>query len=168
VREKIPISKLINCLREVRVYDSHTMRKLDILTAATEGPPEISQKERTATQGLFSPLTEQISRDGLIQFKALAPHEKIRPGEKITCALTQFLGFGNMGPVYAVRVNNQPYALKIYSADHVKDLTEFHGRFGLAGALDGLEGQDAGTSSLIWAKRSYEKSPWESMGTATN
>ena len=94
MREKIPISKLINCLREVRVYDSHTTKKLDILTAASEGPPEISQKERTATQDLFSPLTEQISRDGLIQFKVLAPQEKIKRGEKITCALTQFLGFG--------------------------------------------------------------------------
>jgi len=135
------------------------MRKLDVLTAAREGPPEISQKERTATQRLFSRLTEQISRDGLIQFKALAPHEKIKRGEKITCELTQFLGFGNMGPVYAVRVNNQPYALKIYSADQVKDITEFHGRFGLAGALEGLEGQDVGASLADLGKKILRKKP---------
>ena len=146
MREKIPISRLIDSLREVKLYDSHTMRKLDVLTTAKDGPPEISQKERNAIQNLFSPLTKKISRDGLIQFKVLAPQEKIKRGEKIDCVVTGFLGFGNMGPVYAVRVDNQPYALKIYSAEEVKDITEFHGRFGLAGVLQELESQDAGAS----------------------
>ncbi|MGO9123074.1 MAG: hypothetical protein ACLQPD_36315 [Desulfomonilaceae bacterium] len=146
MREKIPISRLIDCLREVRVYDSHTMRKLHVLTTARDGPPEISQKERNAIQDLFSPLTEKISRDGLIQFKVLTPQEKVKRGEKIDCAVTKFLGFGNMGPVYAVRVDNHSYALKIYSADEVKDITEFHGRFGLAGVLQEVESQDAGAS----------------------
>ena len=70
-----------------------------------------------------------------------------------------------MGPVYAVRVNNQPYALKIYSADQVKDITEFHGRFGLAGALEVLEGQDAGASLADLGKKILRKKP---MGTYGN
>ncbi len=147
MREKMPISRLIDGLREAKVYDPHTMRKLDILTAAIEGSPEISQKERTVTQGLFSRLIEKINKDNLIQFQALAPQEQIKRGEKVTCAVAQFLGFGNMGPVYAVRVNNHPYALKIYSAAEVKDITAFHGRFGLAGVLQDLESQEA-TDSL--------------------
>ena len=165
MREKIPISRLIDCLRETRVYDSHTMRKLDILTAGREGPPEISQKERNAIRNLFSPLTEKIKRDGLIQFRVLAAQEKIKRGEKIDCVVTGFLGFGNMGPVYAVRVDNRSYALKIYSADEIKGITEFHGRFGLAGVLQELENQDAGASLTDLGKKILARKAKETYGS---
>ncbi len=165
MREKIPISRLIESLREINLYDSHTMRKLDVLTAAREGPPEISQKERIAIQELFSPLTEKVSTDGLIQFNALAPQEKIKRGEKINCEVTRFLGFGNMGPVYSVRVDNQPYALKIYSADEVKDMTEFHGRFGLAGVLQEVESQGAEASLSHLGKKILARKAKETYGS---
>jgi serine/threonine protein kinase len=144
VREKIPISRLIDGLREARIYDSHTMRKLDVLTAAMEGPSEISKKERTVTEDLFSRLIEKVGKNGFIEFEALAPQDSIKRGERVRCSVAQFLGFGNMGPVYEVRVNNQPYALKIYSAAEVKDMTNVHGRFGLAGVLQELESQEGG------------------------
>jgi serine/threonine protein kinase len=165
VREKIPISRLIDGLREAGIYDSHTMRKLDVLTAAREGPPEISQKERTVTQGLFSRLIEKIGRDGLIEFEALAPQDNIKRGEKVRCSVARFLGFGNMGPVYEVRVANQTYALKIYSAAEVKDLTDVHGRFGLAGVLQELESQEGGAFLSDLGKTVLARKPKGTYGS---
>lgn len=132
--EKIPVSRLIGDLREVGVYDEHTQRRLDILASSSQDPAEISQKERTLTAHLFGDLIEIIKQEGGVRFTTLAGGDTA-PQTRITCTVKEFLGFGNMGPVYSVVANNRPYALKIYSAKEIQQIVKIHGNFGLAGIL---------------------------------
>lgn len=134
VAEKLPVSKLIRDLREVGVYDEHTQRRLDLLGATPEGPAEISQKERSLIEDQFSDLIDIIQQDGSVRFTTLAGGDTA-PQTRVTCNVKEFLGFGNMGPVYSVSANNRPYALKIYSAREIQDIVRMHGNFGLAGIL---------------------------------
>lgn len=56
-------------------------------------------------------------------------------GARVVCTVKEFLGFGNAGPVFSVLVDNQPFALKVYSARELHDTMTLHGKFGLAGIL---------------------------------
>ncbi len=144
--KKIPVSRLIEELKEVGVYDSHTQRRLDILASSSQDHAEISQKERTLTEHVFGDLIEIIKQDGSVRFVTLAGGETA-PQTRVTCTIKEFLGFGNMGPVYSVTVNNRSYALKIYSAKEIQQIVQIHGNFGLAGILAHAEG--AGQPALL-------------------
>lgn len=146
VAEKIPVSRLIGELREVGLYDAHTQRRLDILASSSQDHAEISQKERTLTEHVFSDLIEIIRQEGSVRFVTLAGGDTA-PQTRVTCNIQEFLGFGNMGPVYSVMVNNKHYALKIYSAREVQQIVNIHGNFGLAGIL--AHSESAGQPALL-------------------
>jgi len=142
---KIPISKMIEDLKEVGVYDEYTQARLDILAASAETPIEISQKERAVIGRLFSRRVKQIEQEGSIRFLPLAHSEADSSPSEIICKVEELIGFGNMGPVYAVTVDNRPYALKLYSAGKLGEMMETHGKFGLGGILHDLEKMDKRT-----------------------
>lgn len=139
MKSKIPISKLIQSLEETGLYDYYTSRKLDLLTSTAADTTEIRQKERVLTRQLFSDHLEQIEKNHIIRFDPIFESGKGQPRGEIVCRVDEFLGYGNMGPVYSVTVENMPYALKIYSAREIKDTMLLHGTFGLGGVLHNLE-----------------------------
>lgn len=139
MKSKIPISKLIAGLDQTGLYDHYTSRKLDLLTSSASDTTEIRQKERALTRQLFSEQIEQIGQDNTIRFDPIFESGKGRPHSEIVCKVDDFLGYGNMGPVYSVTVDNLPYALKIYSAREIRETMQTHGRFGLGGVLQDME-----------------------------
>jgi len=138
LKEKIPIARLIHELSRAGVYDRYTTRKLGVLVETLGNPVEIARKERLATQELFTDLFRKIEIDGTVRFTSLVGSDAGWPAE-IACRVDKFLGFGNMGPVYAVTVGNEPYALKINSIPHMQEIMETHGKFGLGGILHDLK-----------------------------
>ncbi len=127
-----------------------TQRKLDLLGSTFTGATEISQKERLVTRQLFASFIEAVARKNEIRFLDLSDPGKRPQGAKVTCQVKEFLGFGNAGPVYAVTVEGQPYALKIYSAAGLNEVMQAHGTFGLKGVLfeREKEGAPPGLSDL--------------------
>ncbi len=148
---------MIEALKTTGLYDPYTHRKLHVLASTFMGADEISGKERVVIELLFKKHIEEITAQGKIRFRSLIAgakpqvrgytgrdpkkDKKLRPDEVI-CQVQQFLGFGNMGPVYAVTVDGKPHALKIYSAREIKDVVDIHGKFGLGGILYDLEERD--------------------------
>jgi len=148
--QKIPIHQLIDELRKVGSYDLYTQTKLDLLVSTFTGATEISQKERLVTRQTFGSFIEAVSYKNEIRFVDLSDCGKGPHGAKVTCQVTRFLGFGNAGPVYAVSVEGQPFALKVYSAAGLSEMMQTHGTFGLKGVLfdKDKEGGSPGLSDL--------------------
>lgn len=157
--QKIGISQLIEGLRQAGVYDPLTQRKLDLLTSTFEGAAEISQKERVVTQKVFADLIKKINSTGEIRFFDLSEAQKSPGPGRITCLVTDFLGFGNAGPVYSVTVDQRPYALKIYSAEELTETVQLHGKFGLAGVVYDLEREDRPTTLSDLGKKVLRRKP---------
>jgi len=130
---------MITALLAARVYDEYTTAKLEILTGRIEGPSEISKKERIVIQEIFSDYVDQVRKEGSIRFPSLGGAERVGAPATVKCDVSEFLGFGNTGPVYAVSVKGQPYALKIYSARQIREVMKSHGMFGLGGILQDME-----------------------------
>jgi serine/threonine protein kinase len=133
--QKIPIHQLIQELRNIGCYEAFTQNKLDLLGSALVGATEISQKERLVTRQAFASFIDAVAQKDEIRFLDVADTSKSSQGAKVVCHVKQFLGFGNTGPVYAVAVDGQPFALKIYSATGLNDMMQTHGTFGLMGVL---------------------------------
>lgn len=139
MREKAPISKLIKSLGDVGLYDKFTQARLDILASTFEGAEVIAQKERVYVEHLFSEFLEGMERLKEIKLISLAGADKEKLKGRVKCEVTQFLGWGNAGPVFAVEVDKRPYALKLYAAAELREVIETHGAFGLGGLLQELD-----------------------------
>jgi serine/threonine protein kinase len=138
-RGKIPISKLVDELIQVGLYDRHTQARLTILASTYREAGDISRKERMLIERVFANHIDNIKKSGQIRLLSMAGVDKSLFSGEITCAVKEFLGFGNQGPVYSVLVNKQPFALKLYSARELKDVMLAHGSFGLGGILHEVE-----------------------------
>jgi len=124
------------------LYDSKTVERLALLLISPQGPREISRKERIFTEKFFGRRVEQIMADGVVSFPSLVRRSSSGSRDMIECRIKDFLGYGNMGPVFAVTFQDQPFALKIYLAHAVQDMVRIHGKFGLAGLLHDLDTED--------------------------
>lgn len=142
--QKIPIHQLIQELKNVGCYEEFTQNKLDLLGSALVGATEISQKERLVTRQTFASFIESVAQKNEIRFLDISDSGKNPKQSKVMCHVKQFLGFGNAGPVYAVTVDGQPFALKIYSASGLNAMMQTHGAFGLMGVLLDKETGEAG------------------------
>jgi len=143
--QKVYVERMIEELSRSGLYDPKTVERLALLLISPQGPQEISRKERVFTERLFGKHVEQIMRDGLAAFHPLAGRSSSASGNLIRCQIKEFLGYGNMGPVFAVTFQDQPFALKIYSSHAVQDMIRVHGKFGLAGLLHDLGAEDQPT-----------------------
>jgi serine/threonine protein kinase len=164
VGDKKSISKMIEGLREVALYDEFTQSKLEILAANTGEHSRIAEKERDLIEDIFSDYIERIGKDGTIRFDSLASS---RPGVAQTARtfeINEFLGFGNMGPVYSVTAGGKPYALKLYSSRHLKEIISNHGKFGLGGILHDLESQEDPPRLSNLGRRVFSKRPKDVYG----
>lgn len=161
---KKSISKMIEALSQVNLYDEYTQSKLEILTANTGEPSEITQKERGLIQDAFARYLERISTEGTIRFTSLAASESGSGGSTRSCEVREFLGFGNMGPVYSVVEGGKPYALKLYSARHIKEVIDTHGKFGLGGILHDLASQEGPARLSDLGRRVLSKKPKDVYG----
>ena len=161
--EKIAVQRLIAGLREARVYDRFTQDKLDILAGKPDLSAGLGQKERTVVREIFDDYVQRVERDGRIVFTSLVPPATAGASAK-SCEVTDFLGFGNMGPVYAVKMGGKPYALKMYSAGHLEEMMATHGRFGLGGILLDLEARTGAARLTDLGRRVLSKKPKDIYG----
>ncbi len=157
VAAKTSILQMIEALKTTGLYDPYTHRRLHVLASTFQGADEIGQKERVVIQQLFARHIDETTKTGKIRYRSLLVDDKSQPRvyrvrdpkrdraadpNDIMCQVQKFLGFGNMGPVYAVTVDGKPCAIKIYSAREIKDVVRIHGKFGLGGILDDLDERD--------------------------
>jgi serine/threonine protein kinase len=140
--EKILVERMISELIDLGLYDSKTLERLDILLISNRHPAEISTRERAFTEQVFGKRVERMMEEGSVAFPSLARQKSTPPGDIVRCEVTKFLGYGNMGPVFAVSVGTDPYALKMYSYREIQEMIAIHGKFGLAGLLQDIESQD--------------------------
>ncbi len=164
VDEKIPIPRLIEGLRDARVYDELTQNRLDILAATFEAGEEITQKERHVVRNIFADRIEEIQNTGAISFRSLTGPHELAPKGIISCEVKDFLGFGNMGPVYSVKVEGKPFALKMHSAKEIEETTRLHGKFGLAGILHDFESRDKPTMLSELGQKVLARKPKKEYG----
>ncbi|MBI5251257.1 MAG: hypothetical protein HY912_17350 [Desulfomonile tiedjei] len=155
--EKIHAERLIQELCSAAVYDPVSTEKLTLLVRTTSEGDEISQRERAFTEKIFRDRMEKIEREGRIRFRALTERKSL--GEFVDCQVKQFLGYGNMGPVFAVLVDKQPFALKIYSAFELQDMMRIHGCFGLSGMLQDLANEEAPTFLSKFGQKILARKP---------
>lgn len=160
---KISVHKLIEGLREARVYDRFTQDKLDVLAGKTDLSAALGQRERTVVREIFDDYVQRIDKEGRVVFTSLIPSASTGASAR-SCEVTGFLGFGNMGPVYAVKTGGRPYALKIYSAHHLKEMMAAHGKFGLGGILLDLEGREGTVRLSDLGKKVLSKKPKDIYG----
>lgn len=156
---KTTVFELIEGLRAVGLYDRFTQQKLDILAATAEGPSAIAQKERAVIEEIFSRYVEKIEKEGHIRFSSFVGSDVGTARGTRTFDVIDFLGFGNMGPVYSVSEGGKKYALKIYSSLRQNEMMQAHGKFGLGGILLDLEGRDGRARLTDLGKRVLAKKP---------
>ncbi len=159
--KRIPITKLIEDLLAAGCYDEFSRSRLDILCAS---PPEIVQKERSLIQAMFAQRVQKIEKEGVIRFDGLGSTTKFNPRDRIACDVKEFLGFGNMGPVYSVKVGKETYALKIYSGASVNQMMETHGKCGLGGLLEDIRSEDPHKMLSSLGKKVLGRRPWGVYG----
>jgi len=147
VAERTSIYQLIESLTEVGIYDPFTQAKLDLLGTRPFPRSDITQKERTVIQEIFAEYIETIKKEGTIRFSSLVTSEGGAAAGISKYDVAHFLGFGNMGPVYAVTRGGTSYAMKIYPSRRLKQMMQAHGKFGLGGILQDIEGLE-GTARL--------------------
>jgi serine/threonine protein kinase len=155
--EKIHAERLIHELSLAGVYDPVSIEKLAILVRTTAESNEIGRRERVLTEKVFRERMQQIKKDGEIRFRKFARAKS--GGDFVNCQVNQFLGYGNMGPVFAVSVDQQPFALKIYSSFELQDMMRIHGNFGLAGMLKDLPNEDSPTFLSKFGQKILAKKP---------
>jgi serine/threonine protein kinase len=143
--EKVSVEHLIAELAVRGLYDRKTLERLALLVNPFKEADDISRKERTFIEKTFHDQIQQINDQGKISFRALARTQDSSPGAVVTCHAVDFLGYGNMGPVFAVTVNDKSFALKIYSAPEIQDVVRIHGPLGLGGMLQDLAHEDSPT-----------------------
>ncbi len=139
---KVHAEQLIVDLIAAEVYDSKTIERLELLISTPENVAEIHRKERAAVEKLFVELMAKIDKESKVVFPSLLKAMEGPSKATVTCGIQKFLGYGNMGPVFAVNVENKPFALKIYSVDQLQEIAAVHGRFGLGGMLLELSQED--------------------------
>jgi serine/threonine protein kinase len=157
VADKIHVERLIQDLLSASVYDPISAEKLAILVRTTAESNEIGRRERVLTEKVFRERMRQIEKEGKIRFHALTKSKST--GDVVDCQVTQFLGYGNMGPVFAVSIDRQPFALKIYSSFELQDLMTIHGNFGLSGMLQDLSNEDGQTFLSQFGQKILAKKP---------
>jgi serine/threonine protein kinase len=157
VAEKIHAERLIQDLSSASVYDPVSIQKLAVLVRTSAESNEISRRERLSTEKVFRERMQQIEREGKISFCALTRTKST--GDTVHCQVDQFLGYGNMGPVFAVSIDRQAYALKIYSSFELQDMMRIHGRFGLAGMLQDLAEEDGQTFLSKFGQKILARKP---------
>gem|GEM_PF-1225039 len=157
--EKTSILQLIEGLRRADVYDKYSTLKLDILAASTGTATDIGQKERDLTRQIFGDYIDKIHKQGTITFSSLSGSDIGGTRSRISCNINSFLGLGNMGPVYAVTVDDRPFALKIYAATKLREIMGVHGKFGLGGILHDMESRDRPALLSDLGKRVLAKKP---------
>jgi serine/threonine protein kinase len=145
VAGKIPIERMIAEVAACGLYDRKTLERLAVIVNPFKEAADISRKERTFTEKTLGQRVEEINSQGKISFHVLARSQETSPGAVVTCHADKFLGYGNMGPVFAVTVNNKPFALKIYSAPEIQDVARIHGPLGIGGMLQDLAHEDGPT-----------------------
>lgn len=155
--EKIHAELLIQELSSGGVYDPVSIEKLAVLIRSRAECNEISRRERVLTAKVFRDRMQQIEKEGKIRFRALTRTKTT--GDVVDCQVSQFLGYGNMGPVFAVSVDRQPFALKIYSSFELQDIMRTHGHFGLAGMLQDLAQEDGQTFLSKFGQKILAKKP---------
>jgi serine/threonine protein kinase len=143
--EKIPVERMIAELCACGLYDRHTLERLALLVNPLKDTTDIGRKERTFIEKAFVKRVQEISTQGTVSFHALARTPDASPGAVITCRADNFLGYGNMGPVFAVTVKDKPFALKIYSVPQVQEMVRIHGPLGLGGMLQDLSQEESPT-----------------------
>lgn len=141
--EKISVARLIDDLEAKGVYDFLTQRKLGTLNKDTVTASSIWEKERFQTQRVFSEYLEKLETDGYLTFKPLVKWDLNNTKGMVVCEIDRFLGYGNEGPVYSVKIKGKPFALKLYSAAELNYLAKAHGRYGLGGFLLDVQSIDA-------------------------
>lgn len=166
VGDKTSISEMIEGLRQAGVYDPFTQFKLDILAARGGSPAEITRKERDAVEQLFSEYIERIAKEGKIRFTSFAASKSGSTPATRSFEVREFLGFGNMGPVYSVVEGGTPYALKLYSSRQLKEVMASHGKFGLGGILHDLDGLQGPTRLSDLGRRVFSKRAKDVYGRA--
>ncbi len=162
--DKTSIFEMIEGLRQAGVYDPITQSSLDILATRTGEPTEIGQKERDLVEQLFADYLERVKKEGRIHFTSYASSESGSARASRSCEVREFLGFGNMGPVYSVVEGGRPYALKLYSASRLKEVITNHGKFGLGGILHDLGGLAGPTRLSDLGRRVFSKRPKDVYG----
>jgi serine/threonine protein kinase len=155
--EKIHVERLIHDLSTAGVYDPVSAEKLAVLVRTTLESNEISRRERVLTEKVFRERMQQVKSEGKISFRKFARTKS--PSDLVNCQVNKFLGYGNMGPVFAVSVDQQPFALKIYSSFELQDMMRIHGNFGLAGMLSDLANEDSPTFLSKFGQKILAKKP---------
>lgn len=155
--EKIHAERLIQDLSLASVYDPVSIEKLAVLVRTSAESNEISRRERLSTEKVFRKRMQQIEREGKIRFRALTRTKST--GDNVDCEVGRFLGYGNMGPVFAVSIDRQPYALKIYSSFELQDMMRIHGHFGLGGMLQDLAEEDGQTFLSKFGQKILARKP---------
>ena len=150
---------MIEELSRAGLYDPKTIERLALLIISPQGPHEISRKERIFTERLFGQRVEEMMREGAVSFPSVVPRTSAASGNMIRCQVKEFLGYGNMGPVFSVAFQDQPFALKIYSAHAVQDMLRVHGKFGLAGLLHDVDVEDQPTFLSRLGEKVLAKKP---------
>jgi serine/threonine protein kinase len=155
--EKIHVERLIHDLSAAGVYDPVSAEKLAVLVRTTVESNEISRRERVLTEKVFRERMLQIKREGKICFRRFARAKAAN--DLVNCQANKFLGYGNMGPVFAVSIDQQQFALKIYSSFELQDMMRIHGNFGLAGMLKDLANEDSPTFLSNFGQKILAKKP---------
>lgn len=155
--EKIHVERLIHDLSTAGVYDPISTEKLAVLIRTSVESNEIGRRERVLTEKVFRERMQQIKKDGKIGFRRFARTKSA--GVFVNCQVNQFLGYGNMGPVFSVSIDQQPFALKIYSSFELQDMMRIHGNFGLAGMLKDLANEDSPTFLSKFGQKILAKKP---------
>ncbi len=127
------------------LYDGKTLERLALLVNPFQETTDISRKERKFIEKTFAKRVKEINSQGQISFHALARAHGASPGTAVTCHIDKFLGYGNMGPVFAATVEKKPFAVKIYSVPQIQDMVRIHGPLGLGGMLQDLAHEDSPT-----------------------
>lgn len=141
--DKIHVERLIQELCSAGVYDPISTEKLMLLVRTTSEAKDIGIRERAFTEKLFRGRMEQIEREGKIRFRSLTRSKSAT--DFVDCKIDRFLGYGNMGPVFAVSVDRAPLALKIYSSFELQNIIGIHGNFGIGGMLQDLANDEGPT-----------------------
>ena len=155
--EKIHAERLIQDLSAANIYDPVSIEKLAVLVRTKSESNEITHRERVSTEKLFQKCMRQIQAEGKIRFRALTKTKTT--GDVLNCDVDQFLGYGNMGPVFAVSIDGRPFALKIYSSFELQSTMRIHGNFGLAGMLQDLEKEEGQTFLSKFGQKILAKKP---------
>ena len=155
--DKIHAERLIQDLSSASVYDPVSNNKLALLVKTGTESNGINRRERLLTENVFRERMQQIEMEGKIGFRALTRTKST--GDFVDCRVNRFLGYGNTGPVFAVSVDQQPFALKIYSSSELQDMMRIHGNFGLAGMLQDLANEDSPTFLSKFGQKILARKP---------